>query len=359
MKRALFLFTAASLLFGCSSDLDINAPYKNITVVYGLLNMRDSIHFVKINKAFLGEGDALVYAQVPDSSEFHGEDITRAMVIRIQNGNRVDSFPLHDTLLTDREPGTFYSPDQRLYYFRENQTYLLPQSNVLVYLDQNSTYELDLEIKGERITGSTSIVNDFSIQTVDQSLTVPANFMNGTNGYGAYELNWTSNLDGKRTEAFYRFNYDEIRGSDTLRKTVTTRIGSRVSSNTASTEGMSLLIDGQAFYSGLANAIPDDPSVDQRRFTGLEFLFTVANDDFHTFLSLSEPISGIIEDRPAWSNMDGAYGIFASRYNKDVGGRLLGKTLNDASLNELINGQFTGNRRFCSAFNVGAPYGCN
>lgn len=357
MNKALFLLTAAAALAGCSTELEINAPYKESTVVYGLLNMRDSIHFVKINKAFLGEGDALVYATIPDSNEYHGEDITLARVVRYQNGNAVDEFPLRDTILEDREPGTFYSPRQKLYYFRENNTYNLPQSNVLVYLDQNSEYELQLEVKGTRLTARTNIVNDFSIRSVDQNLGTEMRFVSPTGDYIDPSIVCNSGVDGKRYNLAYRFHYQEIRGTDTVAKSVTSGIGSMVASGP--NEELSMMMEAEPFYSGLANAIPNDPTVDKRRFTGLELMYTVANDDFHTFLSLSEPVSGIVEDRPSWSNIDGGYGIFASRYTKNVGGPFLGKKLDGPSLNELVNGQYTSTRRFCSFFNPGSQYSCD
>lgn len=357
MRRTVPLLAAVSLLAACSTDLDINAPYKDIPVVYGLLNQRDSLQYVRINKAYLGEGDAYQYAVIPDSNEYDPESITRKVVYKIVNNNRVDSFPLRDTIM-EREPGTFHTT-QRVYYFRENNTYNLPQSGELMYLDQNARYELYLVIKGKELRAVTNIVNDFQIQSVDASMAVGMNFVNN-NGYIDYELNWNTALDGKRTEASYRFNYDEIRGTDTAHLSLTRRVGNVIAANPdAGGESQALLIGGEAFFTGLASAIPNDPSVDKRIFTGVEFLFTVANADFNTFLSLSEPVSGIIEDRPSWSNIDGAYGIWGSRYTKYVGAPRVGKRFTDATTNQLMNGPYTSTRRFCSYFHAGAPYGCN
>ena len=356
MIRSLLLLTCAATVVGCSTDLDINAPYKENTVVYSLLNMRDTIHYVKINKAFLGEGNAFDYAQVQDSNEYRNEDITRAMVFRKTNGQRVDSFPLRDTLVAGRDPGLFYGPVQKMYYFRENNVYSLPQSTIPVHLEQNSIYELELDIRGTRISAFAPIVNDFSIFPTIQSPTVDVNLISTVSGYGSYEVRWTSNKDGKRYAAQYRFNYTEMRGTEATEKSITQFIGSRVATNSqTSPQPMAVIIDGELFYSSLAAAIPNDPTVTKRIFTGVDFLISVANDEFHTFLSLSEPVSGIVEDRPAYSNVEGGYGVFASRYTKDV----IGKKLNGASLNELINGQYTGPLRFCSSFNVGPPYGCD
>ncbi len=353
MKRILILLVTGGTFLGCSTDLDINAPYKDITIVYGLMNMRDSVHYIKINKAFLGEGNAFDYAQIPDSNEYGEGDITYAKVFRKANGNRVDSFPLRDTILGDRLPGTFYGPEQRLYYFVENQTYALPQSQITVHLEQESTYELDLEVRGERLRSETSVVNDFSLFPTLQDPSFEVNLMAlAGGGYGSYQVRWSSNRDGKRYEVSYRFNYLEIRGSDTLSKSFTQKLGTRVALNSQVSEQMSLIMDGELFFSAVGNLVPVDPAVSKRVFNGLDFLINVANDEFHTFLTLSAPISGIVEVRPEYTNIENGLGIFGGRYYKNA----LNKVLNTAGYNELINGPYTAGRRFCRAFNVGPDY---
>ena len=46
---ALALFNLAS----CNKKLEVNADWKDVTVVYGLLDQTDSVHYVKVTKAFL------------------------------------------------------------------------------------------------------------------------------------------------------------------------------------------------------------------------------------------------------------------------------------------------------------------
>lgn len=358
MKRTALLLGSAAILWGCSTDLDINAPYKNITVVYGLLNMRDSIHFVKINKAFLGEGDAYDYALIQDSNEWGGEAITTARVHRLLNGERIGTFDLRDTLVTDRLPGTFYSPEQRLFYFQDTYREQVLQNGqpVTFYLDEDSEYELELDVKGLSIGSKTTIVNDFSFQAADQSLDVPVNLMAATS-YGGFELNWTSNRDGKRYEAEYRFNYKEVRGTDTTDLlNITQRIDNVVSANSTSNEPMSVYMDGELFYRTLLNNIPNDPSVTKRIFLGLDLIVSVANDDFHTYLTLGEPVSGIIEDRPTYTNVTNGFGLFGSRFTKFI----IGKRLSPSSMEELADGDITAQLRFCTAMpqDVNSPYYC-
>lgn len=360
MQRIASFLAIGALLGACSTDLDINAPYKNVTVVEGLLNMRDSIHFIKINKGYLGEGDALVYAQVQDSNEWRGDAFEYKRVVRKRNGQVLDTFDLRDTLLNDREPGTFYSPAQHLYYFAD--TYRANPSiggqPTTIYLDPASEYDIELKVKGEEITATTTIVNDFSIQSADQSTDQPINLTTGSN-FGSFELNWNSGLNGKRYVADYRFNYREMRNGvvqDTV-LSITRRLGTVVRRSAGTGEGMSATLDGLRFYQDLASSIPSDPAVERRLFLGIDLIISVANDEFHTFLTLTEPISGIIEDRPVYSNITNGYGIFGSRYVKQVIGKRLGAT----SLAQLAAGDITGHLRFCSAipFDVLSPHYCN
>ena len=361
MKRFALIGIAAVLITGCSTDLDINAPYKEISVVYGLLNQRDSVHLVKVNKAFLGEGDAYAMALVADSNEYRNEDVTYAKVFWINaSGTAVDSFPLRDTLITNREPGTFNAPVQRLFTFT---TPFVQQLNAgRMFLHQDGRYELRLQVRGNAVSSSTAITNDFTIDAVDQDTTnnsARVNLMNafGTD-YGSYEFNWRSRANGKRYVVSYRFRYDEVTGTDTVRTAFIQQMGTRVSSNSANIEPMAAVIGGEAFFSSLAGFVKSNPnwgSVDKRIFRGLDFLISVANDDFHTYLTLTEPVSGIIEDRPAYSNIDGAFGVWGSRYTKNANGKRLSST----TLQQLTAGQYTGALRFCSALDPGGVYSCN
>lgn len=358
-------FFAASVavitLAGCSNDLDINADYEDRTIVYGLLNQRDSIHLVKVNKAFLGEGDAFDMALVRDSSEYGDEDITLAEVHRLDgNGNVVETFALHDTTVTNREPGVFYSPAQKLYYF--STPYVDLVANNRVFLHQDAKYRLYMKVKGKEISAITPIANDFTISNNDGNTGTSAGARVGlvdTQGqYTDYEFNWTGRADDKRFTVAFSFRFDEVRGNDTLHREYGQSMGTRVVLNSNGGEELALRLNGQAFFSGLSAFIQSDPnwaSATKRIFQGMDFHVSVANDDFHTYLTLTEPVTGIIEDRPAYSNVTNAVGIWGSRYNKSV----IGKRLSTNTLEELKSGQYTGAFLFCSALDPGGAYGCN
>lgn len=367
MRLLLLLFTAA-LVASCNNDLEINADYKDQTVVYGLLNQRDSVHWVKINKAFLGEGSAFDMALVRDSSEYPVGAISYAKVFRIDaNGNAVDSFPLRDTVVTDRLPGEFYSPDQRVYYFTTSFVQYLPPNNPTLgrrmFLQQDDSYSIKLVINGRTITATTPITNDFSINAIDQdtsgTFASRVSLINTSGDYSNYEFNWQSRRDNKRFVVTSRFRFDEVTGTDTVHREYNSALGTRWASDSQGFgEDLFVTLNGQAFFSGLAGLIKRDPTwgnVDKRIFRGMDFLVSVANDDFNTYLTLTEPVTGIIEDRPAYSNIEGALGVWGSRYTKSV----IGKRLNGNTLEELKNGGFTSDLRFCSALDPGGAYSCN
>ena len=66
----LIIISTATIFTSCETDIDVTAEWKDITVAYGILNQNDTAHYLKINKAFLGDGNSLVYAQNADSSSY-------------------------------------------------------------------------------------------------------------------------------------------------------------------------------------------------------------------------------------------------------------------------------------------------
>ena len=69
-KHALLIFSFSWIFMSCETDIDTTAEWKDISVVYGLFDQRDSVQYIKINKAFLGEGDALLFAKENDSINY-------------------------------------------------------------------------------------------------------------------------------------------------------------------------------------------------------------------------------------------------------------------------------------------------
>ena len=84
-KIAIFLLLISVFFMACETDFEVNASWKEVTVVYGLLDQSQQQQYIKINKAYLGEGDALQMASVADSSNYNPEDL-EVKIFKVKDG---------------------------------------------------------------------------------------------------------------------------------------------------------------------------------------------------------------------------------------------------------------------------------
>ncbi len=81
-------------LHSCSEDFTVAAPYKQVTVVGGILDMKDTAHYIRIQKAFMDENkSALQMSKVPDSSFYS------ALVVKLYEYDSAQTKILDSTLL--------------------------------------------------------------------------------------------------------------------------------------------------------------------------------------------------------------------------------------------------------------------
>ena len=66
MLRFFFLLLLFLGITACNEQLKINAEEKNVWVIYGMLRGDDTLHYVRISKAFLSEKDAILTAKEAD-----------------------------------------------------------------------------------------------------------------------------------------------------------------------------------------------------------------------------------------------------------------------------------------------------
>ena len=70
----IFVFTIFMLLVSCRQDFNLQAEYKVVPVVYGLLDANADTNFVKITRSFyVLNDDATQVAMNPDSSDYRGK----------------------------------------------------------------------------------------------------------------------------------------------------------------------------------------------------------------------------------------------------------------------------------------------
>lgn len=111
-------FLAAGLS-SCSEDFEVAAPYREVTVVYGLLNMADTAHYVRVQKAFLDDSkSALDMAREADSNFYRGLVVVMREIDTVSNKARV-TLPMELKNLEGegypKQPGAFFNTPNLAY----------------------------------------------------------------------------------------------------------------------------------------------------------------------------------------------------------------------------------------------------
>jgi len=296
------------LLNACETDFNVTADYKDITVVYGILSQNDTVHYLRINKAFLGNGNALEYAQNPDSSSY-GADIEVTLEEVMQNGAK--STLIFDTItLTDKDSGTFYYPNHLVYTAKGT-------------LNPKSTYNLLISNKknGNLVSSATPLVQDFSV-TKPGSGTKTLNFKKATTT--AQKFEWQSATNGRRYQPVLYFYYKETSSpGDTIIRAIEWPLGSKRSTSLDGGDNMSVEYLNADFYAMCNSQILySDAAIEQavngRIADHVDLVFTVVSDDLSTYLDVSEPSTGVLMEKPEYSNITNGIGIFSARYQKKL-----------------------------------------
>jgi hypothetical protein len=312
MKLRLFLlFTLFLPLFflACETDFDITSDYQDITVVYGLISQNDSVHYLKINKAFLGKGNALVFAKEEDSMSYHND--LEVKIEELKGEVVTNTFYFDTTTITNKEQGIFYYPEQRVY----SAYYEIPSDY------SSKTYRLQITNTktGKVITANTALIYDFSFSTPRPGQPV----MNFTSEY-AQKIEWKSAKNGKRYDVTLRFWFDELlKGNpDTLARYVDWALGTEKSRGISGGQSMELQYKPEGFFNMVNTKIPykagNELSEDQvlaRLVNRAEVIFDVSGDDLNTYMEVNEPSSGIVQDKPEFTNINNGIGLFSSRFS--------------------------------------------
>lgn len=306
MRKAVvyIILLSSFILNGCKNDLDVLADYKEQLVIYGILNPSDTVHYVRVSKAFLGEGNALQMAQVQDSISLRPENC-QVRITRYLNGTEISNWILEADSTIPRDSGVFLNPQQIIY-----------RGVFPVYVD-GSTYRItvtDLS-SGNQVTSETQVVRDV-VQTSPGSPWQPLNFEDTT----VAGFRFLSPMYGKRYELTIRFYYTEMFVFDTTQvseKYVDWIIGQTESYNTTGGENLVIAVRRDNFFRMLANKIPQNPLV--YRVSGrMDFVYTSVSDDLVTYMKVQDANANTSADLPPYTNITNGIGLFTTRNTTTV-----------------------------------------
>jgi len=340
MKRYLLPLLVFAILFlgnSCSNDFDLNAPYKDVPVIYGLLSKQDTAQYFRIEKAFIDEStSALELAQRPDSLYYENavvrleEYTSNDVLVKSFNLTRVDGnlegYP--------REAGVFATAPNYLYKLK------LPANETLV---DGATYKIILE-RGDglpTITAETVLISDMSILQPGEGS--PFNWASGTR---TQQVIWRFDEE----EAFFfdirmRIRYQESLPNEPTNfvdKTLMWTIDQNIENEDMTTEIRTTFVSGE-FFNFLGQNLDASLPVN-RRLRGLDIIVDAGGEDLFEYINVGRVNTGITSSQiiPTYTNVTDGFGVFSSKSSVES----IDHILNGAALDSLRNGQQTADLNF-------------
>ncbi len=364
-------FVLVGLAFlSCKTDFDINAPYKPIPIIYGLLDQSKDTQFVKINKSFIGDGNNVDYASINDSLLFSN---VSARVEQYAPGlsSPFKVYDLQELWVGNLQSGIFYEDSQKVYYF-------VPDAP----LNDEHLYQLVVSVDDvqEDITAQTRLLDGSSL-SFDYlfSLSFGINGLNfadvnlGTSDvFYSPQIKWNTAPRGKRYELTMSFRYNEITSNSSIPKTIYWSLGTQTAIGNGDalndSEKMFVNLSGEQFFEMVNSRLMDYPNeaqVVKREIVAVDFIVSAGNEDLNTYIEVNEPATGVVTERPTFTNISGdGIGLFASKCEVAITGNF-----SDGSILELCKGSLTSQYKFCidstdqitaiSNLTGGVNVGCN
>lgn len=379
LRYAIALVALLTFFSSCSTDFDLTGAYKEVPLVYGLLDPDESIQYFRIQKAFLGKESAFVMALEADSSYFKYSDLFVELVE--YSGNSISNrWHLDTVMISNKDVGDpsdeavdFFGPSQRLY---STSKVLDASGTTTVNILADRQYEIRLKKRPNGMTGDmkitnmdtvtpiadsrTSIINDASFKWNNPNENAPAtpgatrklDLFNTSGEYKDYAVRFELAQRAVQYEFWIRFHYREVIQGVSTNKSVEWRVTTFEPDPSASTwqlqatassiySKISTVIDvnpDAVRYIGLPDGAVGDPFPGDNHTHDFDFFFRMGGDELFQYIDINNPSNtGVLTDKPVYTNINNGLGVFSTRTKVEFEGLYLSETAADY----LVSGEQT------------------
>ena len=368
MKQLISIFFIILTFLSCENDLDVNANWEDIPVIYSILDPghydyttldENTEHYIRVQKSFLGDFAASQMAQEIDSIYYNADDI-ELWVEKLQNGQIIESFDLE--LVTDLEKldGYFANESHQIYKF-----------NTLLTDNGQPSYDFRINffnpLTGKKVSSTTNIVQPIRVRLFPTSNSQDSGVLKfGESNDPLKKIEIYDSKNVKMYKFLFRFNYVEVDTELNTRDTLfvdwnfSPKIATQSQFNGESTINLEFNINVIDFYKYLGSSIEVESSSVYRyplgvyyqgndgglQYTGIafpcvDFYFEGLGLDLYTYItSISNP--GLVEDRPPFNNISNGQGLFSSKSSSSS----LSIKIDNNSSDSLSFGRFTKDLNF-------------
>ena len=310
-----------SALSSCSNDFEMLAPHRNLPLVYGVLDAQDTLHYIRVERTFAGEANALDMAKNRDSVYYQHVTVN---IERWKDRTFAERYPLAETDEVAKDSGIFA--------WQNNQLFVLEKE-----LDPQSEYRLEIKIDDIDLILRASTVLVSGIKLIKPTYSQPrlslANYELNT------EIEWLTNPNSRLYLLEIALHYLETTGRDTIAKTAIWPIGHFLSEHRDGGERMETMIPNYRFFQWMASRIPEAEEGMKRilPWETIDLTFTIGGEELYTYLEINQGNHNPMISKPVYTNIENGIGLLSSRTTQIWAGR----GLPYATIDSVAHGQYT------------------
>ncbi|MBR1549796.1 MAG: DUF4249 family protein [Bacteroidales bacterium] len=305
MRKLLYLIPVVVLLFtACEVEFSPNASWKNVPVVYCLLDQDDDTTWVRVQRCYLAEDNIYNYGQNSDSINYPHGAITVSL-LAYENGTQKDSMAFEYTT-RDRDTGNFASTAQPLYFFRtknrlkENYTYVLTIRNAAdnAILATTDPISLIKQTNANLITKPTVTVYNGDTLSGGLDFYDPM----GNNMLGC-QIKWNHLENARLYQPFVRFYYKRSDSVLYHADFMCPKVSSKYSE---------VYYSRDLFLDQIRNYFAGDTT--RKLFVPrVDMYLTCCSEDLNAYLNTVSNTGDIAQSTEVYNNIKGGVGVFAAR----------------------------------------------
>ena len=296
----LFLFTS------CEVEFSPNASWKDIPVVYCLLDQDDDTTWARVERCYLGEGSIYDYSSVSDSINYPAGSI-EVKLLKIRNGETVAEYPFRDTTV-NRSAGNFAATAQPMYY--------IPGKG---HFDERCSYDIQVRrvADGQVLAHAKQPIQLIVRNPEDSVFTKPSYttfpIITGMFSFNAAgntcQMEWPALKNARLYQPFVRLYYME----DGERRYIDVRTPSVSSVNNA--DRYTIFYKASSFLTNVKEQLKDDHGA-KTYLKQVDLYLTACTEDLSAYMSNISDAGNLDQSRELYTNIDGGRGIFAARRTK-------------------------------------------
>ncbi len=334
MKKLVYSLLALSFLLSqnaCKEELILSAPWKDIPVVYAMINRLDTAYYVRVEKVFIDpRGDAAEVAMIPDSI-YYPEEAIAVFLTNKETGEKKQLQRVDGTLEGyPREEGPFADMPNYLYKVKASQ---LP-------LQGNEPLALTIERQGNLsdVTAEATVLGEIKPSGIADMSEVTFKYDQERS------FRWISGTEARIFDVEMHIHYDEwMAGSPNVETKTLVWTMARGVPHADNSSTTVVKIEGLDFFTYLAASLEAKSGL-LRQFKSMDMVVTGAGEAIEQYIKITQSNTGITsaQDLPLYTNVEGGLGIFSSISR----GAVYDLQLSATSLDLLKNGEYTKDLNF-------------